>query len=138
MRVLFVCTYNISRSRVAEETFRILSWSAPGRVRHEARSAGITPQPGGRAITRADVEWADVICVMEPSHEEVIRVRWPLHGSKIRVFGIPDDYQPEDPALREVLMRHLRTLLAEPGASGSSAALPGAGPSRRPPPGDPG
>ena len=90
MRVLFVCTYNICRSRVAEETFRILSWSAPKRERHEARSAGITPQPGGRAVTRADVEWADVICVMEPVHEEAIRARWPLHGSKIRVFGIPE------------------------------------------------
>src|SRR5262249_57986615 len=132
----FVCTYNICWSRVAEETFRILSWSAPGRERHEARSAGVTPQPGGRAITRADVEWADVICAMEPAHEEAIRARWPLHGSKIRVFGIPDDYEPEDPALREVLMHHLRALLTGAGRSGSSTALPDSGPSPRPRPGD--
>jgi predicted protein tyrosine phosphatase len=138
MRVLFVCTYNISRSRVAEETFRILSWSAPARGRHEARSAGITPQPGGRAITRSDVEWADVICVMEPSHEAAIRDRWPRHGSKIRVFGIPDEYQPDDPALRELLIRHLRALLAEAAAPGSSNALPGDGLPRPPRPGHPG
>jgi predicted protein tyrosine phosphatase len=133
MRVLFVCTHNICRSRVAEDTFRILAWSVPGREKHEARSAGITPQPGGRAITLRDVEWADVICVMESAHEAAIRARWPLHGTKIRVFGIPDEYQPEDPALREVLMRHLHPLLAEAAASRSSAAVPDSGPSSRTP-----
>jgi protein-tyrosine-phosphatase len=126
MRVLFVCTHNISRSRVAEDTFRILAWTVPGRERHEARSAGITPQPGGRVITRADVEWADLICVMEPAHEALIRARWPLHGSKIRVFGIPDDHQPDDPALRDLMMRHIRDLLAE-AASRRSPAVPGTG-----------
>jgi predicted protein tyrosine phosphatase len=118
MRVLFVCAHNICRSRVAEETFRILAWSVPGPRRHEVRSAGTTPMPGGRALGRADVEWADVICVMERSHEAFVRGRWPLHGSKIRVLGIPDEYTPDDPALRELLARHIRSLLAEFAAAG--------------------
>lgn len=134
MRVLFVCTHNIARSRAAEEAFRILAWSIPGQARHEARSAGTSPMPGGRTITRRDVEWADVICVMEQEHEGFIRGRWPLHGSKLRLLAVPDVYQPDDPALRDLLTRHIRALLEEgattargeattaPGASASGAA----------------
>ncbi len=131
MRVLFVCTHNICRSRVAEETFRILAWSAPGQVRHEARSAGITPMPGGKPISRSDLEWADVICVMEDVQAEVIRARWPLHGSKIRVLGIEDVYQPDDPSLRDLLVGHIRALLdgagrsMQPGTPRGRGGLPG-------------
>jgi predicted protein tyrosine phosphatase len=134
MRVLFICTHNISRSRVAEDTFRVLAWSVPSRERHEARSAGITPQPGGRAIARADVEWADVICVMEAAHEAVIRARWPLHGSKIRVLDIPDVYQPDDPALRDLMVRQVRALLGE-AASRERPAISRIDPSKRSTPG---
>lgn len=132
MRVLFICTHNISRSRVAEDTFRVLAWSVPSRERHEARSAGITPQPGGRAVTRADVEWADLICVMESAHEARIRARWPLHGSKIRVLGIPDVYQPDDPALRDLMVRQVRALLSE--ATSRERPTPRPDPSKRPAP----
>jgi predicted protein tyrosine phosphatase len=133
VRVLFVCAHNICRSRVAEDTFRILAWSAPGQRRHEARSAGITPMPGGRAVTRGDVEWADVICVMERPHEEHIRGRWPLHGSKIRVLGIPDEYQPSDPALQEILATHIRALLREAAPAEPPPARAPAPWARRPP-----
>ena len=76
---------------MGEQIFQVLSWSVSGRGNHEARSAGVDPDPGGRAIARRDVEWADVICVMEPEHETYIRKQWPAHGRKIRVLGIPDD-----------------------------------------------
>jgi predicted protein tyrosine phosphatase len=134
MRVLFICTHNISRSRVAEETFRVLAWSVPSRERHEARSAGITPQAGGRAVTRADVEWADLICVMEAGHEALIRDRWPLHGSKIRLFDIPDVYQPDDPTLRDLMVREVRALLTE-ATSSTRPAAPRTDPSKRSAPG---
>lgn len=112
-RVLFVCTANICRSRIAEEVFRVLSWGLPDRRAHDVRSGGTDPDPGGRAITRADVEWADVICVMETRHAEFIRQRWPDQGPKIRVLGVPDIYQPGDDELRDVLTEHIRALLAE-------------------------
>jgi protein-tyrosine-phosphatase len=112
VRVLFVCTQNICRSRVGEELFRLLTWGVRGRKEHEARSAGTDPSPGGRLLTRRDVTWADVICVMEASHEEFIRRRWPAQGRKIRVLGIPDVYMPDDPELREQLAQHVRQLLA--------------------------
>jgi protein-tyrosine-phosphatase len=117
VRVLFVCRGNVCRSRVAEEIFRVLSWSLPGRRRYEARSAGVAPDPGGRLVTAGDVQWADVICAMEAEHGDYLRRRWPLHGHKIRVLGIPDVYQPDDEALRGRLVEVVRGLLAE-GAPG--------------------
>ena len=60
VRVLFVCTANVCRSRMAQGVFRALTWSLPGRNGHEARSAGTDPDPGGRELTRRDVAWADV------------------------------------------------------------------------------
>lgn len=114
MRALFVCTQNICRSRMAEEVFRVLSWSVRDRGGHEARSAGTHPEDDGRPVTRADLAWADAICVMEPEHEAFIRRQWPLYGDKIRVFGIPDVYQPGDEALRDLLTGHVLALLREP------------------------
>jgi protein-tyrosine-phosphatase len=137
VHVLFVCTHNIARSRAAEDAFRILAWARPGQARHEARSAGTSPMPGGRALTRRDVEWADVICVMEPEHEGYIRERWPLHGSKLRMLAIPDIYQPDDPVLRDLLARHIRALLDEHGrgADGAPASPERRGPEALPRPG---
>lgn len=99
---------------MAEEVFRILSWSVPGRTaRHEARSAGTTPQPGGRPVTADDLDWADVVCVMEEAHRDFVRTRFVQHAGKVRVLGIPDDYMPGDPVLRDLLTTHVLSLLAE-------------------------
>jgi predicted protein tyrosine phosphatase len=118
MRVLFVCTHNICRSRVAEQVFRVLTWRVGAPPAHEVRSAGIDPDPPGRPLTRGDVEWAEVICVMESIHREFIERRWPRHLDKVRVLEIPDVYQPGDDALHDRLAGHVRQLLAErPGAA---------------------
>ena len=113
MRVLFVCTANLCRSQVAAEVFRVLTWTATGRQRHEARSAGTNPPPGGRPVTEADLEWADVVCVMEPEHAEQIRARWATAIAKIRVLGIPDIYSREDPELKDLLTTRMRRLLLD-------------------------
>jgi protein-tyrosine-phosphatase len=120
MRVLFVCRGNVCRSRVGEEIFRVLAWTVKGRGDHEARSAGVEPDPGGRQISGRDVGWADVICVMETEHETYIRKHWPAHAGKVRVLGIPDVYEPDDVELRERLTEVVRGLLSE----GSSPGAP--------------
>jgi len=117
MRVLFVCRGNVCRSRVGEQIFQVLTWSVGGRGQHEARSAGVDPDAGGRPITAGDVAWADVICVMEAEHEAYIRKHWPREVRKVRVLGIPDVYEPDDTELRDRLTDVVRGLLAE--ASGS-------------------
>ena len=101
---------------MAEEVFQVLTWRFRCREEHEARSAGTHPDPGGRRLTRADVEWADVVCVMEETHQVFIRSRWRRAGRKIRVLGIPDVYMPGDPILKDLLATHILTLLAEAAA----------------------
>jgi len=113
MRVLFVCRGNVCRSRVGEQIFQVLSWSVARRGEHEARSAGVDPDPGGRPVTSRDLAWANVVCVMEPEHEAYIRKHWPAHAPKVRVLGIPDVYEPDDPELRDLLTEVVRGLLAE-------------------------
>lgn len=113
MNVLFVCRGNICRSRVAEQIFQVLSWNVGKRGAHEARSAGVDPDPGGRPITARDVAWADVVCVMEAEHEAYIRKHWPAQARKVRVLGIPDVYEPDDEDLRDQLTDVVRGLLTD-------------------------
>lgn len=55
----------------------------------------------------------DVVAVMEPEHLAEIRRHWPAHAQKVRVLGVPDDYDPEEPELRRVLESKVRALLEE-------------------------
>ncbi len=112
-----MCRGNVCRSRVGEQIFQVLTWGVGTRRVHEARSAGVDPDAGGRAITGRDVEWADVICVMETEHEAYIRKHWPAQAQKVRVLGIPDVYEPDDPELRERLTEVVRGLLTEAGGA---------------------
>jgi protein-tyrosine-phosphatase len=108
MRVLFVCTANVCRSRMAEDIFRQLVGD-----HHEVRSAGVRADPSGRQLSAADLEWADVVCVMEAQHRAWITARFGHVADRVRVFGIPDIYVPGDPVLSDVLTAHIRLLLAD-------------------------
>jgi predicted protein tyrosine phosphatase len=107
MKVLFVCTANVARSPMAEATFREL---AGGSGRHEARSAKLGARARRRVTTR-ELAWADVVAVMDAGHATEIERQWPAHSSKLRVLGVPDDYDPEEPELRELLTAEIRTLV---------------------------
>jgi predicted protein tyrosine phosphatase len=115
MRVLFVCTANVSRSRVAEEIFGRLTRELPEteRGRYEARSAGVRADPSGRQLGEADLDWADVVCVMEAAHRTYIARHFRRPLESVRVLGIPDVYAPGDPVLADLLTSHIRLLLAE-------------------------
>src|SRR5262245_41878589 len=110
MNILFVCTENVARSPMAEAIFRQLT---DGDRRHEARSAG-TDARATRRLTTRDLAWADVVAVMERRHLALIRERWPDHARKVRLLGVPDDYDPEESELRALLTEKVRELL--PGA----------------------
>lgn len=109
MNVLFVCTGNVARSPMAAAIFREL---AGERSRLEARTAG-TDSGASRRLTTRELAWADVVAVMEAGHLELIREQWPEHARKVRVLDVPDDYDPEEPALRRVLTPKVRALLEE-------------------------
>lgn len=109
MKVLFVCTGNISRSPAAEEVLQRITNGA-----HQTRSAGISrfcPRP----ISGEDLRWADLVAVMEEDHRTFILERWPDAAPKLRVLGIEDRYHRRDPALIHLLEIKLGELLADPG-----------------------
>ncbi|MFK3836060.1 low molecular weight protein tyrosine phosphatase family protein [Microbacterium sp. NPDC087868] len=106
MNVLFVCSRNRLRSPTAENVFR--DW--PG-IR--VASAGLKPDAEER-LTPDDLDWADLVLVMEKRHKSEISRRFMPHlrGLRIVVLDIPDDFEFMDPQLVDLLQRkvppHLR------------------------------
>lgn len=104
MKILFLCTANINRSRTAEDYF---SKMVPG---HEYRSAGLSEKyctkHGTTLCSVKLLEWADLILVMESAHRERITEHTGRSFSdKIRVLDIPDLYQYMQPELITILTR---------------------------------
>ena len=96
-KLLFVCSQNKLRSLTAEKLFE----GFPG---YQVRSAGT--QPGGRiVITEGHIGWADIIFVMEKSHLNRLRRKYPeaLRGKRVITLFIPDDYDLMQPELLEEL-----------------------------------
>ncbi|MFQ5520631.1 MAG: hypothetical protein ACE5FK_04475, partial [Candidatus Methylomirabilia bacterium] len=60
-----------------------------------------------------DVQWAEVVAVMEQDHRTFILKRWPDTAPKIRVLEIEDRYNRRDPVLLQLLEEKLGALLAE-------------------------
>ena len=94
---------------MAEVVFRELA----GRDgRFAVRSAGTAPGARRRLTTR-EVLRADVIAVMDAGQVALIRRDWPDQLGKVRVLGVPDDYDPGEGELRALLEPKLRALVAE-------------------------
>ena len=107
-RVLFVCTANQQRSPTAEEMYR-------NDPRFEVRSAG-TDALFGRAVTSEDLQWADLVVVMEQRHAQKIRAAFPsaASGARLVVLGIPDVYE----YMEQALQREIRSRFEAAVASG--------------------
>jgi protein-tyrosine phosphatase len=122
MNILFVCTGNVSRSFLAEK----LLVNEVGSVHGIAvSSAGLLTFPGSppdpkmleylnergipggghlaRQIRAEDVQWADLILVMQKEHAEDLEGKWPEAIGKVKLLGtyisgvlegddIPDPY----------------------------------------------
>ena len=98
IRALFICARNRLRSPTAEQVFT--TW--PG---VETDSAGLSPD-AETPLSPEQVDWADIIFVMERSHRTKLSrgFRKYLNGKRIICLDIPDDYsfmQPELIALLE-------------------------------------
>lgn len=102
MKLLFVCSRNRIRSLTAEKLLE----GVPG---YQARSVGT--QPNARiVITDGHIGWADLIFVMEKSHLNRLRERFPysLEGKTVITLHIPDEYE----FMEEDLLDELRTKLS--------------------------
>ena len=85
-KLLFVCSQNRLRSLTAEKFF-------DGFPLYQVRSVGT--QPDARiVITAGHIGWADLIFVMEKSHLNRMRRKFPeaLVGKRTITLGIPDEY----------------------------------------------
>ena len=71
--------------------------------RLEVRSAGVRSE-ALRRVSEGDLQWADVVFVMEREHKQWIATRFEgLDLPPIEVLDIPDDYECMDPQLQEIL-----------------------------------
>ena len=105
-RLLFICSRNRLRSPTAEQVFA--SWPNV-----ETDSAGLALD--AELMLSADqVEWADVIFVMEKAHRAKLALRFgpELSGKKVVCLDIPDNYDFMQAELVTLLERkvppHLR------------------------------
>jgi predicted protein tyrosine phosphatase len=94
MNILFVCSRNRLRSPTAERTFY-------GTSGINVRSAG-TAKDADNPLSRDDIEWADLIIVMERHHRKNILEKFRTQ-TKIITLGIPDNFEFMDPDLIEIL-----------------------------------
>jgi predicted protein tyrosine phosphatase len=94
--ILVVCGRNKKRSRTAEFIFK-------NDDRFNIRSAGLSPA-SERKISENDLNWADLVFVMEPDQRKKIRDVYSfLELPKIEVLHITDDYEFMDDELVDML-----------------------------------
>jgi predicted protein tyrosine phosphatase len=105
VNVLFVCSRNQWRSPTAERMFK-------GHPVIVARSAG-TSLSARHRISHADIDWADVIMVMEDKHRQRIVAEYArlVEHTPIHVLDIPDEYRYMDPELIDILEQTVEPLL---------------------------
>ena len=104
-RILFVCSRNRLRSPTAAAVFA----DHPG---VETDSAGLSPD-AETVLHEDQIEWADVILLMEPIHRTRLQQKFGprLTGKRIAVLGIPDDYEEMAPALVSLLRKRCAPFL---------------------------
>lgn len=110
MKVLFVCSANKDRSVTAEELAVQLY------PQHDYRSAGtnqkICFQLGTAYIDTVDLDWADLVLVMENKHQtEIQRVFGQTFHSKISLLHIKDRFKYNSSELKDILQEKFKAVL---------------------------
>ncbi|MCM2473370.1 phosphotyrosine protein phosphatase [Rhizobium sp. CG5] len=92
-KILFVCSQNKLRSPTAEQVFA--DWPDI-----ETLSAG-TNNDAENPLSDEQVEWADIIFVMEKAHRNKMQQKYrsALKDKRLICLHIPDDYDYMDPSL---------------------------------------
>ena len=105
IHVLFVCSRNQWRSPTAEAVFR-------DDPRVAVRSRG-TAQSAVRKIGANDLDWADVVMVMEDQHRKRLAREFPelARERSIHVLDIPDEYRIMDPDLINLIRASVEPII---------------------------
>ena len=115
IKLLFICTGNVSRSRTAEDLF-------VNSEEYEAKSAGLEfHKDGKQLVTQELINWADIVIAMNEDkwsdgrppcrHRSKLMERFDLKDEKIVILGIPDVYRRGDPHLVYLLKSKLNKML---------------------------
>ena len=107
MNILFICSRNQWRSPTAEKVWRSASSI-------HVRSAGTSPK-AKHTVTASDLQWANLIFVMEAKHKQRLQAefRQLLTHKRIDILNIPDEYQAMDPELIEIFEELLEAFLSD-------------------------
>lgn len=94
---LFTCSQNKLRSPTAEAVFA--TWP-----KVETDSAGLN-HDADQPLSAEQLEWADVVFVMEKAHRSKLSKRFKRHlnGKRVICLDIPDDYEFMQPELVRLL-----------------------------------
>jgi predicted protein tyrosine phosphatase len=95
-RLLFVCGKNLRRSPTAARIYR-------DDPRVDVRSAGVSDK-SQRRIQSADLEWADLVLVMERKHKARILAVFGPPFPPIECLDIPDDFEWMDEELVDLIL----------------------------------
>lgn len=95
--ILFICSRNQWRSPTGEQV-----WKNHPEV--STRSAGTSPK-ARRTVTAKDIQWSDIVFVMEQKHKSRLKAKFTLllNYKDIHVLDIPDEYQYMDEELIEMM-----------------------------------
>jgi len=101
MKLLFICNQNKHRSKTAEELFK---------GRYDTKSAGLFNE---KPVSASELEWADVVIVMEDFQRQELCKRFPVGCLKKRVLSlsVPDQYSYGQPELKAILKSRIKELL---------------------------
>jgi predicted protein tyrosine phosphatase len=101
MRTLFICNQNLHRSRTAEKLFR---------GKFNTKSAGLY---NNKPVTEKQLEWADLVVVMEDFQREEIGKRFPKSYMKKRIISlnIPDTFHFNQQELKTILETRMKELI---------------------------
>jgi predicted protein tyrosine phosphatase len=104
--ILVVCGGNKRRSRTAEYVFK-------NDQRFNICSVGLSPK-SERQIKEKDIEWADLIFVMEGSQSSRLSIACRhLELPRIETLHIPDEYEYLDKGLIELLTERMNLTMKE-------------------------
>jgi predicted protein tyrosine phosphatase len=106
-RLLFICGANKLRSPTAEHIFS--TWPDV-----ETDSAGLN-SISEQQISSEQIEWADIIFVMEKSQRSKVSTRFReyLKGKRIVCLDIPDSYAFMDPELVRLLEARVKPFMTQ-------------------------
>ncbi len=96
MNLLFVCMCNLNRSPTFENYFK------KHHKEYNVKSAGIYGH-GPATLTPDLMSWADKIYTMDVEQEIHIKKFFKAHYHKVHTLGISDQYNPDEPKLREII-----------------------------------